>query len=630
MPPSKHWRAGNNADEPGMADQQQRKIYVDEGEDFSKRQSYGKRVVTPVRFSTDPRDVAWVKENVPCQTACPAGTNIPAYIRMIVEERYGRSYEINRIANVLPGVLGRVCSRPCEPACRHGWPGNGEPVNICHLKRAAADLKTSGHRITEDLYTPSGKRVAIVGGGPAGLAAAHDLSILGHAVTIYEREQRPGGMLYYGIPEFRLPRHVLDVEVHNTTRLGVSVKTGVAVGNGEGETRLSALRDQFDAVLLAAGCMRSSPVPLREQADQGDVVRALDGAEYGLDFLMELHRGIDKTVGERVAVIGAGFTALDCARVARRLGAKEVTIHIRTTEKYIPVQEEEIREAKREGVEIRGLRSPVAMVADDQGRVEGIRFAQNRLGGWRENGRRKAIPIDGSEFLEPCDTVLVAIGQQSVLDYLDLSLESDRWGNVRIGEDGMTSCEGVFAAGDHVSGASTVVEAVGHGREMALKLDTWLMGRTRRRQVVKVEPVAEPMRERSEDFIPRQPIPTETLSRRFSDFDIEVETGMDMDLAREEAKRCYLCYLKYEIDVDNCIFCRACIDVAPRDCIKLIEGVQIRDDGSYGQLDETREWDKVGAIWIDNDQCIRCGACYKVCPTHCISISKHELFMQDC
>ena len=168
MSPSGHWPASNNAEAPGMVDEQQRKIYVDEGEDFSKRQSYGKRVVTPVRFSTDPRDVAWVKENVPCQTACPAGTNIPAYIRMIVEERYGRSYEINRIANVLPGVLGRVCSRPCEPACRHGWPGNGEPVNICHLKRAAADLKTSGHRITEDLYTPSGKRVAIVGGGPSG------------------------------------------------------------------------------------------------------------------------------------------------------------------------------------------------------------------------------------------------------------------------------------------------------------------------------------------------------------------------------------------------------------------------------------------------------------------------------
>jgi len=610
--------------------QEQRKVYLDEGEDFSKRHSYGKRVVTPVRFSTDPRDIGWVRENVPCQTACPAGTNIPAYIRMIVEERYGRSYEINRLANVLPGVLGRVCSRPCEPACRHGWPGNGEPVNICHLKRAAADLKTSGHRISEDLYTPSGKRVAIIGAGPAGLAAAHDLSILGHAVTIFERERHPGGMLRYGIPAFRLPRDVLDVEVHNTTRLGVEVRTGVGLGRGEGEVRLSELREEFDAVLLAMGCMRAIRLPLREGEEDRDRVAELKGAEYGLDFLMEMHRGAKKKVGKRVAVIGAGFTALDCARVARRLGAAQVTIHIRTTEKYIPVMDEEIREAKREGIEIRGLRSPVGLVADKKGRVKGVRFAQNRLGGWRANGRRKAIPIEGSEFVEPCDTVLVAIGQETVNDLLDEPLELDTWGNVRIAENGMTSCEGVFAAGDYVRGASTVIEAIGHGREVALKLDTWLMGRARRRLVVKVEPVEGPQRERSFDFIPRQPVPTEPLGRRFEAPDIEVETGLDAELAREEAKRCYLCYLKYEIDVDNCIFCRACIDVAPRDCIKLVEGVEIRPDGTYGELDETSEWNKVGAIWIDNNQCIRCGACFKVCPTRCISITKNELFMQDC
>ena len=178
-----------------MSNKETRKVYVDEDEDFSKSQSYGRMVVTPVRFSTDPRDIGWVRENVPCQTACPAGTNIPAYIQMIVENRYGRSYELNRIANILPGVLGRICTRPCEPVCRHAWPGNGEPVGICHLKRAAADMKTAGHRISEDLYTPSGMHVAIVGAGPAGLAAAHDLSILGHAVTIYEREERAGGML---------------------------------------------------------------------------------------------------------------------------------------------------------------------------------------------------------------------------------------------------------------------------------------------------------------------------------------------------------------------------------------------------------------------------------------------------
>ena len=222
-----------------MVGEQIRKVYLDEGEDFSERQSYGRRVVTPVRYSTDPRDVGWVRQNIPCQTACPADTNVPAYIQMILENRYGRSYELNRIANVLPGTLGRICSRPCEDACRHGWPGNGAPVNICHLKRAAADHKPSGHRITENLFTPSGKRIAVVGAGAAGIAAAHDLSMLGHDVTIFEQEKIAGGMLYYGIPEFRLPRDVLALEVRNALRLGVDLRAGVAVGKSEGDVRLS-------------------------------------------------------------------------------------------------------------------------------------------------------------------------------------------------------------------------------------------------------------------------------------------------------------------------------------------------------------------------------------------------------
>jgi formate dehydrogenase major subunit len=342
-----------------MAGEQIRKVYLDEDEDFSERQSYGRRVVTPVRYSTDPRDVGWVRQNIPCQTACPADTNVPAYIQMILENRYGRSYELNRIANVLPGTLGRICSRPCEDACRHGWPGNGAPVNICHLKRAAADHKPGGHRITENLFTPSGKRIAVVGAGSAGIAAAHDLSMLGHDVTIFEQEKIPGGMLYYGIPEFRLPRDVLAVEVRNALRLGVDLRAGVAVGEGEGEVRLSSLLEEYDAVLLATGCMAAIRLPLRGVDDaEADPVRRIPNAEYGLDFLMELHRGEPKTVGKRVAVVGAGFTSLDCARVSLRLGAEDVTIHMRTTEEYIPVTKEEIHEAKREGTKIPACARP--------------------------------------------------------------------------------------------------------------------------------------------------------------------------------------------------------------------------------------------------------------------------------
>ena len=578
--------------------------------------------------SDDPRDIAWVRQNVPCQATCPAGTNVPAYIRDIIEERYGHSYEINREANVLPGVLGRICSRPCESACRHGWPGNGDPVAICHLKRVAADLKDAGHRITEKLYAPSGKRVAIVGGGPAGVAAAHDLSLFGHDVVILEREERPGGMLRYGIPEFRLPREILDVELHNALRLGVQLRTGVAVGSGAGEMPVSELLKGYDAVLLATGCAAPVPLPLRGDWQGKDPARELQGIEYGLDFLMQMHRGQPKKVGRRVAVVGAGFTALDCARVAVRLGAEEVTIHIRTAEEYIPATREEIFEAKREGVRIKGLRTPVGLADDGQGRLAGIEFVQNRLGGWRTGGRRQAIPIDGSEFVEPCDTLIIAIGQQTVHDHLGVKVELDRHGNMRIGDDGMTSVGGLFAAGDYVRGASTVVEAVGHGRAIARRIDTWLMGRERRRQAVRIEPVKGPLRERAFDFIPRQHMPTAPLGERTHRLQLEVETGMDRATALEEAKRCYLCNLRYHIDVDRCIFCRACIDVAPRACIKMVSGVEPQE-GGVGRLVETKEWNKVAAIWIDNNECIRCGACFTACPVHCISISRCQLVEVD-
>ena len=574
-------------------------------------------------LSDDPRDIGWVKQNVPCQTACPAGTNVPVYIREIIERQFGRSYETNREANVLPGVLGRICSRPCEAQCRHGWPGNGEPVAICHLKRVASDLKDAGHRITERLYSPTGKRVAIVGAGPAGVAAAHDLSLLGHDVVIFEREERPGGMLRYGIPEFRLPRDTLDIELHNALRLGVQMRTGAEIGNGAGQIPMAKLEQEFDALLLATGCMAASPLPLAGEWEKR-ALRGLEGVEYGLDFLVQMHRGEKKVVGKRVAVVGAGFTALDCARVAARLGAQEVTIHIRTAEEYIPVTQEEIFEAKREGVRIKGLRTPVGLTVEGN-RLTGIEFVQNRLGGWRAGGRRQAIPIEGSEFHEPCDTIIIAIGQQTVNDFLGTGLELDRWGNVRVGEDGMTSHKGLFAAGDYVNGASTVIQAVGHGRKVARRIDAWLMGRERRKQVVRIVPVEQPLRERAFDFIPRQHMPTAQMAERMKDGRHEVELGLDEKLAFEEAKRCYLCNLRYEIDVDRCIFCRACIEVAPRNCIKLVRGVEINEDGAYGKLLETKEWNQVGAIWIDNNECIRCGQCFKACPVQCISISRCEL-----
>ncbi|MCP5001412.1 MAG: FAD-dependent oxidoreductase [Hyphomicrobiales bacterium] len=581
-----------------------------------------------VHFSADPRDFGWVRENVPCQTACPAGTDIPAYIWAIMEGKHGLSYEINREANVLPGVLGRICSRPCEDQCRHGWPGNGDPVSICHLKRAAGDLKDLGHRLNESLYGPSGKRVAIVGSGPAGVAAAHDLSLMGHDVTVFEREAEAGGMLTYGIPTFRLPRDVLREEIHNALRLGVDLQTNTTIGNGTGETPLSELRSTFDAVLLATGCAAATELPLRKDPASRQL-EATANVEYGFDFLLEMHRGAEKSVGKRVAVVGAGFTALDCARVARRLGADEVAIHLRTTEEYIPVTKSEILEAKSESIALLGLRTPVALHSDDQGTLKAVEFVQNRLGGWRDNGRRKALAIEGSEFNFECDTLLVAIGQKTAHDFLDAEVKLDRWENAEIDETGMTSLDGVFAAGDYVKGASTVIEAVGQGREVAKSIDTWLTGKPRYQQSVRIEQVTEPLRQRAFDFIPRNHMPTEGIEERSGNLCQEVEKGFTDDLAYEEAKRCYLCNLHYKIDIDNCIYCRACIEVAPKNCIKMVEGIEIKKDGTYGDLLETGEWDQVGAIWIDNNECIRCGACYNVCPTKCITITRNQLVTRE-
>ncbi|MCP4072448.1 MAG: FAD-dependent oxidoreductase [Hyphomicrobiales bacterium] len=595
---------------------------------YSDKRSGNRVGLDDVHYSDDPRDFGWVRENVPCQTACPAGTDIPAYIWAIMENKHGQSYEINREANVLPGVLGRICSRPCEDQCRHGWPGNGESVSICHLKRAAADLKDRGHRLNESLYAPSGKKVAIVGSGPAGVAAAHDLSLMGHDVTLFEREAEAGGMLNYGIPEFRLPRDILREEIHNALRLGVDLKTGVTIGNGEGEIPLSSLRSEFDAVLLSTGCMAATDLPLRKDPDDKRI-NEIANIEYGFDFLLEMHRGEKKRVGKRVAVVGAGFTALDCARVARRLGAAEVTIHLRTTEEYIPVTKDEIFESKREGVALHGLRTPVALLGDSAGSLRAVEFIQNRLGGWRDNGRRKAIAIKASEFEFDCDTLLIAIGQKTDHNYLDCEIALDRWNNAAINEIGMTSLDGIFAAGDYVKGASTVIEAVGQGREVALGIDSWLMGKPRRKQSVRIEPVDEPLRERAFDFIARNHMPTEAVEERRSRLDQEVDIGFDNALTHEEAKRCYLCNLHYKIDVDNCIYCRACIEVAPKNCIKMVEGIDINKDGTYGGLQETSRWDRIGAIWIDNKECIRCGACYFVCPTKCISITRNQLVMRE-
>jgi glutamate synthase (NADPH) small chain len=568
-------------------------------------------IVKEVNYSKDPADFDYVRVNIPCQNACPAYTNIPAYIRCLYESRYGRSYELNRIVNIMPGVLGRICSRPCEKMCRHGANELGLPVNICHIKRAASDFKEEGHVYFEQFFAPVGKRVCIIGSGPAGLAAAHDLTVIGIDVTILESMEEPGGMLRYGIPEFRLPRDILSAEINSVLRLGITLKTGVRVGE---EIQLSDLMLQYDAVLLAAGCYVSKGLDVPGEH--------LAGVYPGLQFLMNLCSGNTNPIGNKVLVVGAGFTAFDCARTALRMGAQDVTICIRGTEKDLRVTEEEILEAKREGVKIRALTLTKQILGN--GGITGVEFLRTRPGESPSSGRSPMVPIQGSEFTIKADTVIVAIGQGA--EPLDISGEKDYRGVVKGNrESGETSVAGLYVAGDYMTGPSTVIESIASGRRVAEKIAKDVTGKNFREWVVRVEDAEITDRSRSWDFINRKEMPTLSVSERINSQAPEVELGFDREMALDEARRCYLCYLHYEIDVSRCIYCRYCIDVAPRDCIKLVDEVILNEKGAIEGLRETTDWKSVNAVIIDNSRCIRCGECMRVCPVNCITVSKVEL-----
>ncbi|MBU8910703.1 MAG: FAD-dependent oxidoreductase [Desulfobacterales bacterium] len=568
----------------------------------SKNKIYSAQSVKQIVYSTDIRDFGQVAKSIPCQDACPAKTNIPGYIRAVFEKRYGRAYELNRSANILPGVLGRICARPCESSCRHGETDNGQSVGICHLKRSCADLKPSSHRIIEGLYTPTEKKVAVIGSGPAGLAAAHDLSILGHKVVIFEGMDKPGGMLMYGIPEFRLPRDLLMLEIQNILRLGIQLKTNTAIGS---DISFAQLKKEYDAVVVATGCVS----PRKFDIPGGN----LENVYNGLDFMKAVNEGENPFVGDKVIVIGAGFTAVDCARSAIRLGALDVSINIRKTIEYMRIDETEKYEAQFEGIKTYSLIQP-SRIIEDNNKVTGIEFQRTRMEKIDKPPYRVSIPIENSQFSVPTDSVIAALGQSP-----DMSIISKK-------PDGM---DGVFAAGDFVTGSSDVISAIAGGRKCAGKIDEYLVGKKRKRTVVRLENHATTDRQRSYDFIGKVVMNTIDMEKRLSKSTREVETGYNEDQTHEEAKRCYLCNLKYEIDPLVCIYCSACIDVAPKDCIKMIGNIPVNPDGTYGIYEETDDWNQVLSIAIDNAECIRCGQCLAVCPMDCISVTKTELIEID-
>jgi len=560
------------------------------------------------------KDFHWLDKNIPCQKACPAGTDIPEYLSAIYRGDYDRAYRINLWDNVFPAVLGRVCSRPCEDACRHGWDGLGDSVAICFSKRSASDFKTQPPVLLPPLYPATGKKIAVVGAGPGGLAAARQLALLGHQVTVYEKHNKPGGMMNQGIPEFRLPRDIIDREIAQVSALGVSIICNTEIGK---TLTLRELDQRFDAIVLAAGTLRPNLLNLPG--------KELKGISHGLAFLLEVNetnRCAD--FGKQVLVIGGGFTAMDCARTAWRLKADTVRVMYRRSQKEMLITPGELEELGHEGIPMEFMVSPVAFVGDAHGQVKAMRFVRTTMGEPDDKGRRRPIDIPGSEFEVPCDTVLLATGQFPDTAWMDADLKAklvgpDEW--LLSGKTPRTAEAKIFTAGDFALGATTLIEAIAHGKQAARQVDTALMGEERLLDVAVVSDTHTTGRIREMDAVPLQIMPTIPVEERH--LTAEVETGFTQPLATDETQRCYLCHYKYEIDADKCIYCDWCIKAKPRpDCIVRISEVVEDADGAITGFKRAKGTDDTKFIWINQEDCIRCNACVDVCPVDCISIQK--------
>jgi NADPH-dependent glutamate synthase beta subunit-like oxidoreductase/ferredoxin len=577
---------------------------------------------------TNDRDPNYFHKVVDCQWACPAHTDVPGYIRLIAQGRFDDAYMLNRESNVFPGVLGRTCDRPCEPACRRGRV-DGSPVAICRLKRVAADLKGEiGDRITPIPTEKNGKRVACIGAGPSALTVANDLMPLGYDVVMFEQFAKPGGLMRSNIPEFRLPAHVLDDETQIILDMGVDIRYNSPI------TSLRALlEEKFDAIFVGVGAPRAKGLELPGRHDEGDT-----NIHSGIDWLESVAFGHVDSIGERVLIIGVGNTAMDCCRSSRRLGGRNIKVMARRPREYFKASPWELEDAEEEGVEIVVNHAPKRFVLEN-GKLVGMEFDVLE---WDEGAQHSTV-LD--TVIVPCDDVILAIGQENAFPWIerDLGMEFGEWDMPVVDEVTFQSTiPGVFFGGDAAFGPKNIIWAVAHGHQAALSMHAHCMGNS-----ITDRPVLEMalsstkmgMNEWSyhNDYNPssRQKMTHIELSKRFESLELEVELGFNAEQTAREVQRCLNCDVQTTFKAPLCIECDACIDICPVQCLTITENgdeEQLRERLSAPTVNLKQSLyvsaglPQTGRVMVkDENVCVHCGLCAERCPTAAWDMEEFEL-----
>jgi NADPH-dependent glutamate synthase beta subunit-like oxidoreductase/ferredoxin len=576
---------------------------------------------------------------VDCQWACPAHTPVPEYIRLIAAGRYDDAYMVNWHSNVFPGILGRTCDRPCEPACRRGRveKNNGEkpePVAICRLKRVAADNKGDVKaRMPKAAAKKNGKRVACIGAGPASLTVARDLAPLGYSVTVFDQDPRAGGMIWSQIPRFRLPMEVIDEEVGYILDLGVEFKGGTKVGSMK-----KLLEENYDAIFVGSGAPRGRDldIPGRKEAAKN--------IHIGIDWLSSVSFGHTDKIGKRVIVLGGGNTAMDCCRSSKRLGGEEVKVIVRSGFDEMKASPWEKEDAQHEGIPILNYLVPKSF-EHRNGKLTGMSFEKVKAV-FDDKGKRTLVSTGEPEQRFECDDVLVAVGQENAFPWIerDAGIEFDPSGMPVVDKLTMQSTHTkIFFGGDAAFGPKNIIWAVAHGHDAAISIDKFLHGediRERPSPIVNLSSQKMGIHEWSYDNAispdERYKVPWKDKHFTLKSIKVEVELGFDPTTGFKEAQRCLNCDVQTVFADRLCIECDACVDICPMDCISFTQNGEEADlRGRLNAPAKNRTQDlyvsgilKTGRVMAkDEDVCLHCGLCAERCPTGAWDMQKFLLDM---